>query len=432
MAKFQLILKGSRIIDGGVTAPKGFKAAGMHCGMRRNKNKKDLAMLRCDVRCAAAGAYTQNLVKGASIAVTRRNLADGYAQALICNSGNANTCNADGEQKAEELCRIAADAMKVAPDDVIVASTGVIGQVLNLTPIANAAPILASQLRYDGGSDAADAILTTDRYRKEIAFEYDLCGTRVRFGAMAKGSGMVHPNMATILCFITTDAAITPEMLRKALSAVLPDTFNMVSVDGDTSTNDTAAVLASGLAGNPIIDKEGKAFDRFTEALRAICTTISRELARDGEGSTRLLTCTVNGAVDNDNARIIAKSVICSSLVKAAMFGSDANWGRVLCAVGYSGAVCDISQMNVAFVSERGRITVCRNGAGVAFDEKYAKEILMTDEVLIDITCGEGDGHAEAYGCDLTYDYVKISGDYRSNNNLADFISSVTTNDKKR
>lgn len=414
MAKFELTLKNCRIIDGGVTAPRGFKAAGIHSGMRRNKNKRDLAMLRCDVRCAAAGAYTQNLVKGASIAVTRRNLADGYAQGLICNSGNANTCNADGEQKAEQMCRIAARVMNIAPEDVIVASTGVIGQVLNLAPIENSADELAAQLRYDGGSDAADAILTTDRYRKEIAFECDLCGTKVRFGAMAKGSGMVHPNMATILCFITTDAAISPEMLRKSLAKVVPETFNMVSVDGDTSTNDTAAVMASGLAGNPIIDREGAEFDRFTEALKAICITICRELARDGEGSTRLLTCSVNGAVDDENARIIAKSVICSSLVKAAMFGSDANWGRVLCAIGYSGAKCDISKAEVAFVSEHGRIIVCRNGAGVEFDEARAKEILLADEIIIDINCGSGDGSAQAYGCDLTYDYVRISGDYRA------------------
>ena len=414
MSKFLLRLSHSRVIPGGITAPLGFTAAGIHSGMRRNKSKRDLAMVRCDVRCAAAGAYTQNLVKGASIAVTRENIADGYAQGIICNSGNANTCNADGEQKAREMCRIAAEAMNIAPEDVIVASTGVIGQPLNLDPIRNSAVELASRLRYDGGSEAADAILTTDRYRKEIAFEYDLCGTTVRFGAMAKGSGMVHPNMATILCFITTDTAITPEMLRKSLAKVVPQTFNMVSVDGDTSTNDTAAVLASGLAGNPVIDSEGYAFDRFTHALKAICITICRELARDGEGSTRLLTCTVHGAVDSQNARVMAKSVICSSLVKAAIFGSDANWGRVLCAIGYSGAKCDISQVEVAFVSERGRIIVCQNGAGIDFDEARAKEILLADEIIIDISCGSGDGKAEAYGCDLTYDYVRISGDYRA------------------
>ncbi len=403
MSKFLLRLSHSRVIPGGIAAPLGFKAAGIHSGMRRNKSKRDLAMVRCDVRCAAAGAYTQNLVKGASIAVTRENISDGYAQGIICNSGNANTCNADGEQKAREMCRIAAEAMNIAPEDVIVASTGVIGQPLNLDPIRNSAVELASRLRYDGGSEAADAILTTDRYRKEIAFEYDLCGTTVRFGAMAKGSGMVHPNMATILCFITTDTAITPDMLRKSLAKVVPQTFNMVSVDGDTSTNDTAAVLASGLAGNPV-----------THALKAICITICRELARDGEGSTRLLTCTVHGAVDSQNARVMAKSVICSSLVKAAIFGSDANWGRVLCAIGYSGAKCDISQVEVAFVSERGRIIVCQNGAGVDFDEARAKEILLADEIIIDISCGSGDGKAEAYGCDLTYDYVRISGDYRA------------------
>ena len=414
MAKFELALSKAHVIPGGVTAPKGFKAAGIHSGMRRNRSKRDLAMLRCDVRCAAAGAYTQNLVKGASIAVTKRHLADGYAQGLICNSGNANTCNADGEEKAEEMCRIAARVMGIAPEDVIVASTGVIGQVLDLTPIRQAAVPLAAQLRYDGGADAADAILTTDRCRKEISFVCDLCGTPVCFGAMAKGSGMVHPNMATILCFITTDAAITPEMLRKAFARVVPDTFNMVSVDGDTSTNDTAAVMASGLAGNPLIDREGEAFDRFTEALLAICATVARELARDGEGATRLLTCCVHGAADKETARLIAKSVVCSSLVKAAIFGSDANWGRVLCVIGYCGAQCDISQVEVSFVSERGRVIVCRNGAGVAFDEQRAKTILLADEILIDISCGSGEGAAQAYGCDLTYDYVRISGDYRA------------------
>ena len=414
MSKFLLRLSHSRVIPGGIAAPLGFTASGIHSGMRRNKSKRDLAMVRCDVRCAAAGAYTQNLVKGASIAVTRENISDGYAQGIICNSGNANTCNADGEQKAREMCRIAADAMGIAAEDVIVASTGVIGQPLNLDPIRSSAAELASLLRREGGREAADAILTTDRYRKELSFEYDLCGTTVRFGAMAKGSGMVHPNMATILCFITTDTAITPEMLRKSLAKVVPQTFNMVSVDGDTSTNDTAAVMASGLAGNPIIDSEGYAFDRFTHALKAICITICRELARDGEGSTRLLTCCVHGAEDNENARVIAKSVICSSLVKAAIFGSDANWGRVLCAIGYSGAKCDISSVEVAFVSERGRIIVCQNGAGVEFDEQRAKEILLADEIIIDISCGGGDGKAEAYGCDLTYDYVRISGDYRA------------------
>ena len=402
------------MIPGGITAPLGFTAAGIHSGMRRNKSKLDLAMVRCDVRCAAAGVYTQNLVKGASIAVTRENISDGYAQGIICNSGNANTCNSDGEEKAREMCRIAADAMGISPEDMIVASTGVIGQVLNIDPIRHSAPALAAKLSRDGGKDAADAILTTDRYRKEISFAYDLCGTTVRFGAMAKGSGMVHPNMATILCFITTDAAITPEMLRKSLARVVPETFNMVSVDGDTSTNDTAAIMASGLAGNPVIDGEGYAFDRFTHALKAVCITICRELARDGEGSTRLLTCAVHGAVDKENARVMAKSVVCSSLVKAAIFGSDANWGRVLCAIGYSGARCDISKVEVAFVSERGRIIVCQKGSGVEFDEARAKEILLADEIIIDISCGSGDGKAEAYGCDLTYDYVRISGDYRA------------------
>ncbi len=407
-------LKNSHAIDGGVTAPLGFKAAGIHCGIRRNPSKRDLAMIVCDVKCSAAGAYTQNLVKGATIAVTKRHLADGFAQAIICNSGNANTCNADGEEKAEEMCKIAANAVNLSPNDIIVTSTGVIGQRLNLEPVKNSIDCLVSLLSRDGHSDAADAILTTDRYRKEAAIVCDLGDGQVKFVAMAKGAGMVHPNMATILCFITTDAAISPEMLRKALSAVVPDTFNMVSVDGDTSTNDTVAVMASGLAGNSMITSEGEQFDRFTAALKGICVTMCRELARDGEGSTRLLICDVHGAADKQNARIIAKSVICSSLVKAAIFGSDANWGRVLCAIGYSGAKCDISKLEVSFVSEFGRIIVCKNGAGVDFDENRAKKILLASEVTIDIVCDDGDGSAEAYGCDLTYEYVRISGDYRA------------------
>lgn len=401
-------------IPGGVTAAQGFLASGVHCGIRKNKSKRDLALLYSPTLCSAAAVYTKNKVKSAPIWICRRHLEDGRAQAVIVNSGNANTCNADGEQKALRMCEVAAEQLHIDIHNVLVGSTGVIGQPLPIEPIEAAGGALAHALSEEGGTDAAEAILTTDTVKKEIAVTFPLGGKTVTMGGMAKGSGMIHPNMATMLGFVTTDAAISPEMLQKALSDVVEDSFNMVSVDGDTSTNDTLMVLANGLAGNREITAEGEDYDTFRDALLFLCREISKMLAADGEGATKLLICTVNGAKTAGDARGIAKSVICSSLVKAAMFGSDANWGRVLCAIGYSGCEVDVNKVRVAFASCKGSILVCENGAGVAFSEDIAKEILLEKEITIAVTLGDGSGEAEAYGCDLTYDYVKINGDYRT------------------
>ena len=400
-------------ITGGVCAAKGFQAAGVHCGVRKNKEKKDLAMIYSPVRCAAAAVYTKNLVKGAPIAVTKANIADGYAQAVICNSGNANTCNANGIEIAEGMCKLTADVLKIDPKDVIIASTGVIGQQMTMEPFETGIPAVAAQLGQNH-VDAAEAIMTTDTVKKEEAVSFEIDGVECRMGGMAKGSGMIHPNMATMLVFITTDAAITPAMLQKALSHVVDYTFNMVSVDGDTSTNDTCAVMASGLAGNAMIDSEGEAYNAFCAALYEVMKNLSRRIAADGEGATKLLECVVTGASDLDTARTAAKAVICSSLVKAAMFGADANWGRVLCAVGYCGKELDVNKIDVDFASAAGSIPVCRMGAGVEFSEETAKEILLKDEIQILVNLNSGDETATAWGCDLTYDYVKINGDYRT------------------
>ena len=401
-------------ISGGVTTAKGFKASGIHCGIRKNKEKPDLAMILAEKECAAAAVYTQNLVKGAPIAVTRKNIADGKARAVICNSGNANTCNADGEEKAWKMCELAAQALKIAPEDVIVASTGVIGEILPIEPIVRAVGPLAAQLSADGSSLAARAIMTTDTMLKEAAVEADIDGKKVRIGGIAKGSGMIHPNMATMLCFLTTDAAISPEMLNKALHRAVDESFNMVSIDGDTSTNDMVSILASGMAENPEIFEPGEAYAIFVDALRLLCIRLARMVAKDGEGATKLLVCRVTGAKDHAAAVTVSKAVIASSLVKAAMFGSDANWGRVLCAIGYSGAPVDVSGVEVAFRSEAGALQVCQDGAGIPFDEDVAKKILSEDEIDILVTLHDGEARAAAFGCDLTYDYVKINGDYRT------------------
>ena len=400
-------------ISGGVCAAKGFQAAGVHCGVRKNKDKKDLAMIYSPVRCAAAAVYTKNLVKGAPITVTKANLADGYAQAVICNSGNANTCNANGIEIAEGMCSLTAKVLNIDAGDVIIASTGVIGQQMSMEPFTGGIPAVAAQLGMNH-SDAAEAIMTTDTTKKEEAVSFKIGGVECRMGGMAKGSGMIHPNMATMLVFITTDAAITPAMLQKALSHVVDYTFNMVSVDGDTSTNDTCAVMASGLAGNPMIDSEGEDYDAFCAALYEVMKNLSRAIAADGEGATKLLECTVTGADKLDTARTAAKSVICSSLVKAAMFGADANWGRVLCAVGYCGKELDVNKIDVDFASAAGRLPVCRMGAGVEFSEETAKAILLEKEIKILVNLNSGEESATAWGCDLTYDYVKINGDYRT------------------
>ncbi len=400
-------------IEGGVTAPKGFLAGGIHCGIRKNRTKRDLAMILSEKRAAAAAVYTTNLVKGAPLTVTRRNLADGYAQAVLCNSGNANTCNADGLAVAEKMCALAGEALRIPAADVIVASTGVIGQKLDIAPIAAGVPVLAASLGPSCG-EAAEAIMTTDTVMKQIAVSFEIGGVTCRLGGIAKGSGMIHPDLATMLVFLTTDCAITPEMLRKALCADVKNTFNMVSVDGDTSTNDMVAILANGMAGNAPITAEGKAFDEFARALNTVAVHLCRAIAADGEGATKLLECTVTGAKDEAAAKTAAKAVICSSLVKAAMFGADANWGRILCAIGYSGADVDVTRTDVRFVSAAGSVVVCENGAGVDFPEELAKKVLSEDEISIAVAFHEGDGAASAWGCDLTYDYVRINGDYRT------------------
>ena len=403
-----------KMIEGGVTAAQGFVAGGVHCGIRKNKSKPDLAMIYSEKLCAAAAVYTQNLVKGAPILVTKKNIETGRAQAVICNSGNANTCNADGVEKAERMCAIAGQVLGIHPADVVVASTGVIGQVLPIEPIESAAQALKDSLSPTGSHAAATAIMTTDTIPKEAAVEVELGGKTVKIGGISKGSGMIHPNMATMLCFVTTDCAISPEMLQKAITASADETFNMISIDGDTSTNDTYAVLANGMAGNPEITAEGPDFDLFCDALRAVCRTLSKLMAGDGEGATKLLICQTTGAQDRATARTVAKSVICSTLFKAAMFGADANWGRVLCAIGYSGAAVDVDKIDVSFRSAAGQVDVCQNGAGIPFSEEEASKVLKENEIAILVHLHQGGASAEAYGCDLTYDYVKINGDYRT------------------
>ena len=401
-------------VEGGVTAAEGFTAAGVYCGIRKNKSKPDLAMIYSKVPCSAAAVYTQNLVKGAPILVTRKNLSDGKAQAVLCNSGNANTCNADGEEKARRMCEIAAKELGISPEDVVVASTGVIGQVLPIEPIENAAPALVRALSPTGSENAAKAIMTTDTEVKNMAVKLTIGGKTVKIGGIAKGSGMIHPNMATMLCFLTTDAAISVCALNAALHEAVNVSFNMVSIDGDTSTNDMTAVLASGLAGNEEITGNSEDYRLFTQGLTVLCTALARKVAKDGEGATKLLVCRVTGGKSEKDTRAVAKSVICSSLFKAAMFGADANWGRVLCAIGYSGADVDVNAVDVSFESKVGHIDVCKNGAGIDFDEDEAKKILTQDEINVDVALHDGGFEAAAFGCDLTYDYVKINGDYRT------------------
>ena len=395
-------------------AAKGYKANGIHCGIRKNKEKKDLSLIVSDVPAAAAAVYTTNLVKGAPLVVTKQHLANGTAQAIVCNSGNANTCNANGIEIAEQMSRLAADAVGIAPDDVVVASTGVIGQPLEIAPIAKGMPALAAGLRDTGSADAAAGIMTTDTVKKEVAVSFTLGGKTCSLGGIAKGSGMIHPNMATMLVFITTDVSISAPLLQQALSGDIANTFNMLSIDGDTSTNDMVTVLANGLAGNPCITEENADFAVFMQALNTVNVALCRKIAGDGEGATRLLECSVVGAGDEATAKTVAKSVICSSLLKAAMFGADANWGRVLCAIGYSGAQVDVNKIDVAFQSKKGKIAVCKNGAGIAFSEEKAKEILLEDEIEILVDLNSGAAAATAWGCDLTYDYVRINGDYRT------------------
>ena len=403
-----------KLIEGGVCAAKGFKANGIHCGIRHNRTKRDLALIVSDVPASAAAVYTTNLVKGAPLTVTKAHIADGIAQAVICNSGNANTCNANGIEIAEGMSALVEKATGVKASDVVVASTGVIGQPLSLEPIENGMGALVAGLSYTGGEAAAEAIMTTDTVKKEIALEFTLGGKTCHLGGIAKGSGMIHPNMATMLVFITTDAAISAQMLQKALRTDVQATFNMLSIDGDTSTNDMVTVLANGLAGNPEITGEGEDFAIFMKALNTVTVQLSRTIVGDGEGATKLLECIATGADTLEAARIASKSVICSSLFKAAMFGADANWGRVLCAVGYSGADVDVNKIGVSFRSKAGTVEVCKDGAGVPFSEEEAKKVLLEKEIEILLTLGDGPFGATAWGCDLTYDYVKINGDYRT------------------
>ena len=403
-----------KLINGGVCAATGFSAAGVHCGIRKNKTKKDLALIVSDTLCNAAAVYTTNLVKGAPLTVTKNHIANGKAQAVICNSGNANTCNANGIEIAEQMSDLVAKELSISANDIVVASTGVIGQPLDITPIAAGIPVLADSLSYDNCQDAAEAIMTTDTIDKQIAVEFTIGGKVCKMGGIAKGSGMIHPNMATMLVFITTDAAISSEMLGKALSGDIANTFNMLSIDGDTSTNDMVTVLANGLAGNDEITADGEDFNIFMKALNTVTVNLCRVIAGDGEGATKLLECKVSGGKTLEISKTVAKSVICSSLLKAAMFGADANWGRVLCAIGYSGADVDVTKIDVSFVSNKGEILVCQNGAGVDFSEEKAKEILLEKEIVIDIKLNDGEFSSTAWGCDLTYDYVKINGDYRT------------------
>ena len=402
-----------KLTAGGVCAAKGFQASGVHCGIRKNQTKKDLALIFSAVPAKAAAVYTTNAVKGAPLLVTKQHLENGMAQAVICNSGNANTCNANGVEIAEQMCTLVSEQLHIDAKDVLVASTGVIGKVLDIQPIAEGIPPLVKSLGMNS-KDAAHAIMTTDTTIKEIAVEFEVGGVVCRLGGIAKGTGMIHPDMATMLVFLTTDCAISAQMLKKALSSGVTQTFNMLSIDGDTSTNDMVTVMANGLAGNAEISEEGKAFDTFMKALNTVTVHLCRSIAADGEGATKLLECVVTGAVDEAQAKIAAKSVVCSSLLKAAMFGADANWGRVLCALGYSKAGIDPQTVDVSFRSKAGEIVVCEKGAGVDFSEEKAKEVLLESEIEILVCLNSGNAKATAWGCDLTYDYVKINGDYRT------------------
>ena len=402
-----------REISGGVCAPKGFKASGIHCGIRKNKVKKDLALIVSEKRCTAAGVYTRNLVKGAPILVTKAHIADGCAQAVIVNSGNANTCNDNGIEIAEGMCSLVEKHTGIAAGDVVVASTGVIGQKLSLEPIQGGMAALVEGLGANSDA-AAEAIMTTDTVKKQISFSFMLGGKECRMGAIAKGVGMICPNMATMLMFVTTDVAISAQMLQLALSEDVKSSFNMLSVDRDTSTNDTLCILANGLAGNAEITRKGADFTTFKKVLHLVTTAMCRMLAADGEGATKLIECTVKGTKTLKDARLAAKAVVCSDLLKAAMFGADANWGRVLCALGYSGACLDVNKIDVDFRSKAGVLPVCRGGAGIEFSEERAKVILSENVICIDIYANFGTKKATAWGCDLTYDYVKINGDYRT------------------
>ena len=408
--------EGYTYVDGGVCAAKGFVANGINCGLNSDKNKNDLGMVYSSTVCNAAAVYTQNKVKGAPILVTKEHLkaTGGKAMAVVVNSKNANTCNADGVEKAERICELAADALGIDADMIINASTGVIGQIIPIEPFEEHMKELAGGLSADGNDKAANAIMTTDTVDKQVAVEFTLGGKTCRLGGMAKGSGMIHPNMATTLNFITTDVAISADMIQKALSEIVKVTYNCLSIDGDTSTNDTLSVMANGLAGNEEIVTENDDYVIFKKALYIVMECMTMMLASDGEGASKMLECTVSGAPDQDTAIIVAKSIIRSPLTKCAMFGEDANWGRILCAIGYAEADFDIDKVDVDLESEKGIVEVCRNGSGIPFSEEKASEVLSEDDIYINVNLNQGEASAKAWGCDLTYDYVKINADYRS------------------
>ena len=404
-----------RFIDGTITTPQGFTGAAICAGIKEgNTTKKDIMMVKCDTLCNAAAVYTKNLVKSDAILVTQEHLKNGKAQAIVANSGNANTCNADGYKKASDVCKLCASTLNIAEDDVIVASTGVIGQILPIEPIRTGIPKLVKELDYNKNIEAATAIMTTDTVKKEYALEFEIDGIKCHLGGMAKGSGMIHPNMATTLNFITTDCSISSNLLQEALSEIVKVTYNCLSIDGDTSTNDMVSLMANGMADNKEITSHGADFDTFKSALYEVMANLTRMLAKDGEGATKLIECITSGAKDKDTAITVAKSVVCSSLFKAAIFGEDANWGRILCAVGYAQADFDINKVDVDLKSKNGIISVCKNGSGIEFSEKKASEILSADEIYVLINLNDGSEKATAWGCDLTYDYVKINGDYRT------------------
>lgn len=414
-----------KIIDEGVCAPKGFKANGVYCGIKKSANaeqnpnsphKNDLGMIVSDEICTCAAVYTTNKVKGAPILVTKSNLekTNSHAKAVIVNSKNANTCNADGVEKASKMCELAAEALGIDDCQVVVASTGVIGQILPIEPIEKGIKPLVEGLSYTGNEEAATAIMTTDTIKKEYAVEFSVNGKTCRVGGMAKGSGMIHPNMATTLNFITSDVNISAKMLQAALDDIVKVTYNCLSIDGDTSTNDMVSVMANGLAGNDEIISEGEEFSSFKTALYEVMMNLTKMLAKDGEGASKLIECECKGCADKDTAITVAKSVVGSTLFKCAVFGEDANWGRILCAVGYAPAEFDINKVDVDIKSEFGEIAVCRNGAGVDFSEEKAAEVLKSDEIYVIIDLNAGESSAKAWGCDLTYDYVKINGDYRT------------------
>ncbi|HKL84967.1 MAG TPA: bifunctional glutamate N-acetyltransferase/amino-acid acetyltransferase ArgJ [Treponemataceae bacterium] len=408
-------MKTMSFIEGGVCAPMGFTANAICCGIKKSRTKPDIAVIESEVPATAAAVFTKNLVQAEPVKLSRKHLENGVAQAIIVNAGNANACTgSQGYENAQRMAHSAAAHLGLKTEDIIVCSTGVIGQQIRIEAIEEGMQKLCEGLSSTGNVLAREAIMTTDTKYKEAALELTIGGKKVRIGTMAKGSGMIHINMGTMLGFITTDCSISSKMLHAALRESIETTYNCVSVDGDTSTNDTLCVLANGLAGNSIIKSKGSDYKAFVEALNILNTDMARKIAGDGEGAEHLLECTVQGASSDSVARKLAKSVISSSLVKAAFFGKDANMGRILCAMGYSGELFSPQNTSIFFNSGAGEIEVFHKGAPLDFNEPKAKEILGESEVKIRIELGDGKGSGTAWGCDLTYDYVKINGDYRT------------------